>query len=96
MKELDIVYEDTGNHLKENDISYFTTTASYYDKLDLEKYHIKNITRLRQEYVDRKYDVLILRGKVKDILKAYEDIGEYDFYSEEPVAMFFQNPIEGA
>lgn len=95
MKKLDIVYEDTGRHLEKDDICYFTTFRIYYDKLNLSKYNLKTITVFTQESNDRDYDVFIMEGKVDNILKAYDEIEEYDFYSEEPVAMFYQNPLEG-
>lgn len=91
-EDLDIVYEDTGNHLKPSDICYFTTFKLYYDKLDLEKYGIRVVDTIEQEG-DPEYNVYVLRGKVENILQAYDDIGEYDFYSEEPVAFFYQNSI---
>lgn len=94
-QELDIIYEDTGNHLHSEDICNFTTFKVYYDKLNLEKYGIHLVSYFEQENTsDHDYDIYILRGKVENILQAYDDIDEHDFYSEEPVAFFYQKPLD--
>lgn len=94
MNELDLVYEDTGNHLELDDICNFTTFRTYHDKLNLKKHHLKDISCVADASGESEFDICIMTGRVRDILDAFDEIGQTDFYSEEPVAMFFEGDIK--
>lgn len=87
----DIVYEDTGEQAKEDDIAYATVLDGYFKKLKLKN----SVKEIKSEDVDGEpgEKVHVLKGFVKDILELFDEIGENDFFSEEPVAMFFHYPI---